>query len=152
MATAEKQQQKSDPVKDEPQDSDFEQKPSSRGPQQEDDDYSDDYSDDYDDDYDYSDEGDDYYDNDDADEDEEDDDQGKAMQAYKPNGQSISSRDQGGVNTRQKINNGNISRAPDSKKTIDDQDGLKLKLDVNLDIEVELKARIHGDLTLALLT
>ncbi|KAL6232317.1 hypothetical protein BDW75DRAFT_22558 [Aspergillus navahoensis] len=149
MATSEKQEQKSNPVKDEPQDSDFEQKPSTRRPPQEEDDdysdYSDNYDDDYDDDYDYSDEGDDYYD------DEEDEDQGKAMQAYKPNSQSISSRDQGGVNMRQKINNGNISRAPDSKKTIDDQDGLKLKLDVNLDIEVELKARIHGDLTLALL-
>ncbi|KAL4995922.1 hypothetical protein BDV10DRAFT_173606 [Aspergillus recurvatus] len=149
MATAEKQEQKSNPIKDEPQDSDLEQKPSTRGPpQEEDDDYSDDYSDDYDDDdYDYSDDGDDYYD----DEDEEDEDQGRAMQAYQPNGQSISSRDQGGVNMSQKINNGNISRAPDSKKTIDDQDGLKLKVDVNLDIEVELKARIHGDLTLALL-
>ncbi|KAL4751240.1 hypothetical protein BDW72DRAFT_173953 [Aspergillus terricola var. indicus] len=147
MATVEKQEQKDTPVKDETQDSEFEQKPSARGPPQEDDDdYSDDYSDDYDDDdYDYSDEGDDYYD------DEEDEDQGKAVQAYKPNGQSISSRDQGGQNISQKINNGNISRAPDSKKTIDDQDGLKLKLDVNLDIEVELKARIHGDLTLALL-
>lgn len=149
MATVEKQEQKDTPVKDEMQDSEFEQKPSARGPpQDEDDDYSDDYSDDYDDDdYEYSDEGDDYYD----DEDEEDEDQGKAVQAYQPNGQSISSRDQGGQNVRQKINNGNISRAPDSKKTIDDQDGLKLKLDVNLDIEVELKARIHGDLTLALL-
>ncbi|KAL4989556.1 hypothetical protein BDW68DRAFT_156579 [Aspergillus falconensis] len=149
MATAEKQEQKNNPVKDEPQDSEFDQKPSARGPPQEedDDDYSDDYSNDYDDDYDYSDEGDDYYDDD-----EDDEDQGKAMQAYKPNGQPISSRDQGGVNMSQKINNGNISRAPDSKKTIDDQDGLKLKLDVNLDIEVELKARIHGDLTLALLS
>ncbi|KAL4763359.1 uncharacterized protein BDW70DRAFT_131557 [Aspergillus foveolatus] len=149
MATVEKQEQKDTPVKNEMQDSELEQKPSARGPpQDEDDDYSDDYSDDYDDDdYEYSDEGDDYYD----DEDEEDEDQGKAVQAYKPNGQSISSRDQGGQNISQKINNGNISRAPDSKKTIDDQDGLKLKLDVNLDIEVELKARIHGDLTLALL-
>ncbi|KAL4777040.1 hypothetical protein BDW60DRAFT_203133 [Aspergillus nidulans var. acristatus] len=149
MATVGKQEQKDAPIKDEMQDSEFEQKPLARGPpQDEDDDYSDDYSDDYDDDdYEYSDEGDDYYD----DEDEEDEDQGKAVQAYKPNGQSISSRDQGGQNISQKINNGNISRAPDSKKTIDDQDGLKLKLDVNLDIEVELKARIHGDLTLALL-
>ncbi|KAL4994704.1 hypothetical protein BDV10DRAFT_188749 [Aspergillus recurvatus] len=29
--------------------------------------------------------------------------------------------------------------------------GVKLKLDFNLDVEVELKAKIHGDLTLALL-
>jgi small subunit ribosomal protein S8e len=32
-----------------------------------------------------------------------------------------------------------------------DQDGLKLRIELNLDIEVELKARIQGDLTLALL-
>ena len=32
-----------------------------------------------------------------------------------------------------------------------DQDGLKLRIELNLDIEIELKARIHGDLTLALL-
>jgi hypothetical protein len=32
-----------------------------------------------------------------------------------------------------------------------EQDGLKLRLELNLDIEVELKASIHGDLTLALL-
>ncbi|RDW70595.1 uncharacterized protein DSM5745_08106 [Aspergillus mulundensis] len=146
MATAEKQQ-KSNPIKDEPQDSDFEQKPSAKGPPQEEDDYSDDYSDEYDDDDDYSDE----YDDDDYYSDEEEQDQAKAMQAYKPNAQSISSRDGGNQNMSQKINNGNISRAPDNKKTIDDQDGLKLKVDVNLDIEVELKARIHGDLTLALL-
>ncbi|KAH8700475.1 hypothetical protein BGW36DRAFT_405712 [Talaromyces proteolyticus] len=41
--------------------------------------------------------------------------------------------------------------AEDSKKSIDDEEGLKLKLELNLDIEVELKASIHGDLTLALL-
>ena len=38
-----------------------------------------------------------------------------------------------------------------SEKSIDDQDGLKLKIELNLDIEIELKASIHGDLTLALL-
>ena len=32
-----------------------------------------------------------------------------------------------------------------------DQDGLKLRIELNIDIEIELKARIHGDLTLALL-
>lgn len=32
-----------------------------------------------------------------------------------------------------------------------DTEGLKLSLDVNLDIEIELKASIRGDLTLSLL-
>lgn len=32
-----------------------------------------------------------------------------------------------------------------------EQDGLKLRIELNLDIEIELKASIHGDLTLALL-
>ena len=32
------------------------------------------------------------------------------------------------------------------------QDGLKLRLELNLDIEVELKASIHGDLTLAIMS
>jgi len=32
-----------------------------------------------------------------------------------------------------------------------DQDGLKLRIELNLDIEIELKASIHGDLTLALI-
>ena len=36
-------------------------------------------------------------------------------------------------------------------KSLDEQDGLKLKLEVNLDVEVELKAKIYGDLTIALL-
>ncbi|KAL4806847.1 hypothetical protein BDV18DRAFT_120457 [Aspergillus unguis] len=135
MATAEKQQ---NPVKDEPQD---DQKQNLRGPPQEED--SDDYySDEYDDDYDYSDE-DDYYDDED-----EPETSGKAMQSYKGD-QTISSRDQPPPKP-QNIQNGAINRA-EEKKSIDDQDGLKLKLDVNLDIEVELKARIHGDLTLALL-
>ena len=31
-----------------------------------------------------------------------------------------------------------------------DQDGLKLTLEANLDIEIELKASIRGDLTLSL--
>lgn len=137
MATAEKQQ---NPVKEEPQE---DQKQDLRGPPQEED--SDDYYDDeYDDDYGYSDEGDDYYDDD---EDDEQDTSGKSMQPYK-GGQTISSRDQPPQN--QNVQNGSVSRA-DEKKSVDDQDGLKLKLDVNLDIEVELKARIHGDLTLALL-
>ena len=32
-----------------------------------------------------------------------------------------------------------------------DQDGLKLRIELNIDIEIELKASIHGDLTLVLL-
>lgn len=37
------------------------------------------------------------------------------------------------------------------KGKLDESDGLKLSLEANLDIEVELKASIRGDLTLALL-
>ena len=126
-------------IKEEPQD---DQKPQQRrGPPQAEDDYSDDYDDEYDDD-DYSDE----YDDDDYSDEE---DSGQAMQQYNRGGQTISSKDQPAP-PPPKIDNGSIGRA-EGKKTIDDQDGLKLKLDVNLDIEVELKARIHGDLTLALL-
>jgi hypothetical protein len=41
---------------------------------------------------------------------------------------------------------------PDKKKgSLEDQDGLKLTLEANLDIEIELKASIRGDLTLSLL-
>lgn len=115
MATAEKQQQRQNPIKEEPLDDDKQ------------DDFSDEYEDDYEDDYD----------------DEEDDDQaqedtsGKAVQARRRPGQTISSKDK--------------TPAAKQKKGIDDEEGLKLKLDINLDIEVELKARIHGDLTLALL-
>jgi hypothetical protein len=35
--------------------------------------------------------------------------------------------------------------------SLDKQDGLKLKLEANLDVEIELKASIRGDLTLSLL-
>lgn len=38
-----------------------------------------------------------------------------------------------------------------SKSALDDTDGLKLKLEANLDVEIELKASIRGDLTLSLL-
>jgi len=34
---------------------------------------------------------------------------------------------------------------------LDEQDGLKLKLEANLEVEIELKASIRGDLTLSLL-
>ncbi|KAI9665715.1 MAG: hypothetical protein M1821_003649 [Bathelium mastoideum] len=37
------------------------------------------------------------------------------------------------------------------KGGLQEQDGLKLKLEANLDIEIELKASIRGDLTLSLL-
>jgi len=36
------------------------------------------------------------------------------------------------------------------KSALDDTDGLKLKLEANLDVEIELKASIRGDLTLSL--
>lgn len=117
MATAEKQQQRNTPIKDEPLD----------------DEKQDDFDDEYDDDYD------DEYEDDFSDEDDQGQDtSGKAVQARQPPGQTISSKDK-------------QPAAKEKKKDIDEQDGLKLKLDVNLDIEVDLKARIHGDLTLALL-
>lgn len=37
------------------------------------------------------------------------------------------------------------------KGGLDEQDGLKLKLEANLEVEIELKASIRGDLTLSLL-
>ncbi|KAF2190725.1 hypothetical protein K469DRAFT_391460 [Zopfia rhizophila CBS 207.26] len=37
------------------------------------------------------------------------------------------------------------------KSELDEQDGLKLKLEANLEVEIELKASIRGDLTLSLL-
>lgn len=40
---------------------------------------------------------------------------------------------------------------PEKKKgSLEDQDGLKLTLETNLEIEIELKASIRGDLTLSL--
>ena len=41
--------------------------------------------------------------------------------------------------------------AKESKSALDEQDGLKLKLEANLEVEIELKASIRGDLTLSLL-
>jgi hypothetical protein len=38
-----------------------------------------------------------------------------------------------------------------AKSPLDEQDGLKLKLEANLEIEIELKASIRGDLTISLL-
>ncbi|KAK7553591.1 hypothetical protein IWX49DRAFT_219019 [Phyllosticta citricarpa] len=37
------------------------------------------------------------------------------------------------------------------KSSLDDTDGLKLKVEANLDVEIELKASLRGDLTLSLL-
>jgi len=45
--------------------------------------------------------------------------------------------------------NGGPAEAGGSK--LDEQEGLKLKLEANLEIEIELKASIRGDLTLSLL-
>ncbi|KAL2688364.1 hypothetical protein IWX47DRAFT_635932 [Phyllosticta citricarpa] len=36
------------------------------------------------------------------------------------------------------------------KSSLDDTDGLKLKVEANLDVEIELKASLRGDLTLSL--
>lgn len=38
-----------------------------------------------------------------------------------------------------------------ASKSLDEQEGLKLKVEANLEIEIELKASIRGDLTLSLL-
>jgi len=45
----------------------------------------------------------------------------------------------------------NVDATDSSGKNPMDQDGLKLRIELNLDIEIELKASIHGDLTLALM-
>lgn len=88
------------------------------------------YSDKYDDD--------EYYD----DEDEGNNMQSeKAMQPYQPDRQS----------SQNIISGGSLETVPQNEKSINDEQGMKLWLDLNLDIEVELKAQIHGDITLALL-
>jgi small subunit ribosomal protein S8e len=46
----------------------------------------------------------------------------------------------------------NMPQKQDKSSDILAQDGLKLRLELNLDIEVELKANIHGDLTLAIMS
>jgi hypothetical protein len=46
----------------------------------------------------------------------------------------------------------NMPQKQDESSDILAQDGLKLRLELNLDIEVELKASIHGDLTLAIMS
>lgn len=98
-----------------------------RRQQQQQDDYSDDDydSEEYDDDDDYS-----------------DDEmiQGKSMQPWSQ-GTTSDMAPTGGMNVIPQ----------EQKKSLDDEEGMKLKLELNLEIEVELKARIHGDLTLALM-
>ncbi|EKG11331.1 hypothetical protein MPH_11563 [Macrophomina phaseolina MS6] len=44
-----------------------------------------------------------------------------------------------------------IDSQENTKGTLEDQDGLRLRLEANLDVEIELKASIRGDLTLSLL-
>lgn len=44
-----------------------------------------------------------------------------------------------------------VQPAPQNQKPIEEEDGIKLKVELNLDVEVELKAAIGGDLTLTLL-
>ncbi|KAI9820788.1 MAG: hypothetical protein M1827_005159 [Pycnora praestabilis] len=53
----------------------------------------------------------------------------------------------GGPNDGQKIN----TQEGQGHKDMMDSDGLKLRVELNLDIEIELKASIKGDLTIALL-
>ena len=87
----------------------------------------------------YSDE-DDYY-SDEYDDDYSDDDeaaQGQAMQPYQDRTSDMNP-------------SGGMNMVNQEKKSLDDEEGMKLKLELNLEIEVELKARIHGDLTLALM-
>ena len=52
-------------------------------------------------------------------------------------------------NPNQALQTGKGDKGGDSKMM--EQDGLKLRLELNLDVEIELKASIRGDLTLALL-
>lgn len=89
---------------------------------------------------DYSDEDD--YDSEYDDEDDYSDDevvQGKSMQPWSQG--TTSGAPSGGMNVIPQ----------EQKKSLDDEEGMKLKLELNLEIEIELKARIHGDLTLALM-
>lgn len=52
-------------------------------------------------------------------------------------------------NPNQQLKTGPQGSKEESKMM--EQDGLKLRLELNLDVEIELKATIKGDLTLALL-
>ena len=46
---------------------------------------------------------------------------------------------------------GNVASGVTGGGKRDNEDTLKLRLDLNLDVAVELKARVHGDVTLSLL-
>lgn len=46
----------------------------------------------------------------------------------------------------------NLPQKDEKSTDILAQDGLKVRLELNLDIEIELKASIHGDLTLAVMS
>ncbi|KAI4743140.1 hypothetical protein E4T50_06473 [Aureobasidium sp. EXF-12298] len=61
--------------------------------------------------------------------------------------------DRGEIPVRGKNPNQPYYKKPPQKEAslLDETDGLKLKLDANLDVEIELKASIRGDLTLSLL-
>ncbi|KAJ6140191.1 hypothetical protein N7471_006677 [Penicillium samsonianum] len=94
------------------------------------DDYSDDYSDEYED---------DYSDDDDEDLYDVDEMQGKALQSSEQRNTDIGNR------------SGSMSIVQKEKKDIMDEEGLKLRLELNLEIEIVLKAHIQGDLTLSLM-
>ena len=87
----------------------------------------------YSDEDDYSDEYDDEYSDDEM-------TQGKSMQPYSGQRQAGDMDPNGGMNV-----------IDEKKKSLDDEEGMKLKLELNLEIEIELKAHIHGDLTIALM-
>jgi hypothetical protein len=46
---------------------------------------------------------------------------------------------------------GQVTGGEEKKEGTGSDKPLKLRLDVNLDVEITLEARVHGDLTLALL-
>ena len=92
---------------------------------------------------------DDYSDDDDYDSEEYDDDEDYSDDEI-IHGKSLQPWSQG--TTGDMAPSGGMNVVPqEHKKSIDDEEGMKLKLEFNLEIEVELKARIHGDLTLALM-
>ena len=67
-----------------------------------------------------------------------DDNVGKEMTANKGQGQTVTPPQRGG-------------QIGGKKEGGERKEPLRLRLDVNLDLDVELRARIHGDVTLALL-
>lgn len=56
-----------------------------------------------------------------------------------------------GGDPNQELKTGSKGGGKEEKSSMMDQDGLKLRIELNLDVEIELKASIHGDVTLALL-